>query len=391
MDGLGLPAGRLLHALGRAPRGGAQHDPQALLSQDRDDSVEQRGLPGPRPSGDHEDPAPHGPADRLALAPGEGQPLRVLHPCDRAFHVHPDPGRPGGEQARQPIGRVDLGGVEGGQEDGLPGGQVFEDQALRSCKLPDGLLDHKAIDSQDLLGLLDEAHARGVDVPLVGLLAKRVEHAGRGTPGRVGGDAQPGRDPVGALESDAVDLLGEAVGIFPDRRDGAAAVGLVDLDGVCGGDPVGLEKDHHVLDLSLFRPRLADRLGPDRSDPLHFGEAILFALDDVQRLQAEVLDQPGRHDGSDPLDQARGQVFFDPRQGGRLDGDVGFHPELLAVPPVLNPPAPEPQVLSGLNAEEVAHGRDRARPAGDREAHHAPGALFIAVDEPLQGPLQGGE
>jgi hypothetical protein len=168
------------------------------------------------------------------------------------------------------------------------------------------------------------------------------------------------------------------------------AVGLVDLDRVVGGDPVRLEEDHHLLDLPLLLPGADDLLAALGADPLHLGQPLRPALDDVERLQAERRHQPRGHHLADPPDQAGPQILLDAVERGRGDRGIGGDPELPAVLGIVDPASAEAEVLPRLHAEQVADGGDQIAVSRHLEAHHAPGIFLIAEDDPLQHPFQGG-
>ena len=149
-----------------------------------------------------------------------------------------------------------------------------------------------------------------------------------------------------------------------------------------------LEEDHHLLDLPLLLPGAHDLLAALGTDPLHLGQPLRPALDDVERLQAERRHQPRGHHLADPPDQAGPQVLLDAveRRGGNRG--VGGDPELPAVLRIVDPAAAEAEVLARLHAEQVADGGDQVAVSRHLEPHHAPGVLLVGEDDPLQGPLE---
>jgi hypothetical protein len=69
-----------------------------------------------------------------------------------------------------------------------------------------------------------------------------VAEGGAGAAEGAGFDAEASAEFVGDGEADAVDLGGEAVGVFADDGDGVVAVGFVDADGLLGAEAVLLER-----------------------------------------------------------------------------------------------------------------------------------------------------
>ena len=143
----------------------------------------------------------------------------------------------------------------------------------RLCKRVHGLFNDGRVDLEERCTCLDELRPRVEDMALVGELTENMQDAGLGALGRAGGDAEMAGDLVRRLEPYAEDVDGEPVRVLLHDGDGAVLVLLVDLDGEGGRDAVGLEEDHHVLDLLLLHPRLGDPLAADRAYAFHLPEA----------------------------------------------------------------------------------------------------------------------
>ncbi len=225
-------------------------------------------------------------------------------------------------------------------------------------------------------------------MPGVGELGEHVTDARRGTSWRGALDAQVGRDAVRDLEADPEDLERQPVGIGAHDGDRALAVGLVDLDRVRGRDTVRLEKDHHVLDGALLLPRRADPSTAHRTDPGHLGKPLRMVLDDVERGETEAADEPLGHHRADAGHEPRSQIALDADERGGRHGHIAFDTKLLAVGPVVLPPAGEPQILARLHAEEVADRRHRVAPAGDGQSDDAPGIRLVDVADALEHALE---
>ena len=112
VDGLGLEAGRLGHALGGAAGRGAEKKLRALGREHPQDRVDDRGLADTRPAGDDEHLGNQRQADRGLLALGKLQTAALLDPRQGLVRIDPGPGELAVHEPQQPLGDGTLGPVE---------------------------------------------------------------------------------------------------------------------------------------------------------------------------------------------------------------------------------------------------------------------------------------
>ena len=105
-------------------------------------------------------------------------------------------------------------------------------------------------------------------------------------------------------KTDAVDLIGQAVGVVTDNGNCVLAVVLEYLYPVGRAYAVALKENHNLPDLLLLLPCTPYHLNPLLSDALHLVEPFYFIPDDVEGLNAEFPHEPLRHDRANPLDEA---------------------------------------------------------------------------------------
>src|SRR5208282_3180070 len=125
-------------------------------------------------------------------------------------------------------------------------------------------------------------------------------------------DAEPHRDRIGALETDASDVPGKPMGVLGHDLHGVRAVGLEDTNRPGGSDPVAVQEDHDLPDDLLLGPGVRDPLGPNGADARHLAKPIGLGLDDVEDLLPEGLDHLLRIDRADAADHPRAQILLDP-------------------------------------------------------------------------------
>jgi len=155
-----------------------------------------------------------------------------------------------------------------------------------------------------------------------------------------------------------------------------------------GGHPVGLQKNHDVLDLALLDPGVADTRAAHRPDAVHLEKPLWMAVDRLERVEPEVAHQALRHHLADAADEAGAQVPLDADERRGRDGHEAVDAELLAIAAVVHPRAVEPHALAGLDAEEVPDGSDGLAPAGNGQAHDAPRRRFVDVDDVLENAFE---
>jgi hypothetical protein len=67
-----------------------------------------------------------------------------------------------------------------------------------------------------------------------------------------------------------------------NHLNGLVAVGLKNLGGISGTDPMGLEEDHYLADLLLIGPGFFDHLNPFSANALDFSELFNLLFNDVE-------------------------------------------------------------------------------------------------------------
>jgi len=100
VDGLGLEASGLVHALGRTASGSAQQEPCALGRENAQDGVDEGCLAHAGASGDHKHLGGERQRDRRPLTFGKYLAGPLLDPGDRLFRIDPGPGQLAGPKLR---------------------------------------------------------------------------------------------------------------------------------------------------------------------------------------------------------------------------------------------------------------------------------------------------
>ena len=312
VDRLGLDARRFGHALGCATRGGAQQQSHVLGREDLKDRIDDRRLADARPASDHQRLRRQRQADRRPLTVGKLQTAALFDPRQGLLFVDPCPGQPAVHDADQPIGDRLLGPVEARQEGaGGVADLVGDHRAVGSFEL-EGRQDQFLRRFEQVFGERDQLIRRQPAVTLVHRLGQGVRYSGAQSDHGGLFDAEPHRDRIGALETDASDIPGKSIGVLGHDLHGVRAVGLEDANRPRGADPVAVKEDHDLPDDLLLGPGVRDPFGPHRSDPGDLTESIGLGLDDVEDLVPEGLDHLLGVDRADAADHPRAQIFLDP-------------------------------------------------------------------------------
>ena len=153
----------------------------------------------------------------------------------------------------------------------------------------------------------------------------------------VGRDPDILRDLVGAFEADTPDIGGKLIRVLLDHLDRAFFIKAINLDRIGRGNAVSLKKQHNRAYLALLIPGRLDLPDPLFADARYLRQLGRRLLDNVQRVLAELLDNPLRHDRPDALDHAGAEVFLDGGGGRRSHGFVALQLKLRSVLRVLDP------------------------------------------------------
>jgi len=320
MHGGGGMSGQLGQALGGTSGRRHQGDLGLLGGGEFDDGTDGEALAAPRPTGQHRDLRGQREPNRLLLLGSEvvtgarPQPGQGLGPVDA--HEVRQPIVPIAEQAQQaggerPLRPVERHQIHGAHRLGVAAGQRVANDPLVGDQVVETAGDEIGGHVEDLRGVRDQLGLGQVAVAVVSGLGECVLQAGHDPLWAVVGDADRLGDGVGGLETDAPHVGRQPVRLLGDHVGGGVAVLLVDPYREGGRDADALKKDHDLLDGLLFLPRRGDLRGAFGAQPGDLHQAARFLLDDPQRVQAEVGDDPFGEHRSDALHQARAEVALD--------------------------------------------------------------------------------
>ena len=326
MDGLGLHACSLSHALSGTAGGCGKENVQSHLLEGCYDAVLGGCLASAGTARKYHDLVVDGGADGLGLKIIVGDAGLLTDGGDVGLFLE-HLLLSGGEQCHEFVGGADLTEIERWQVDGL----VLCLQVLGGNHLVKGRLDGGFVGFQKLYSCFHELVAMGINMAFVGKLVEGVEDSASAPPLVILTVTHLSGDGVGGLEADAPDVVGKAIGIGLHLVDALLAVGLVNLCGVGGTDSIALEKDHHVLDVELLHPRVVDLLDALGSDAVHLAKPLAVMLDDVEGIHAELgYDELGVL-WTDTLDESAAEVFLQSEERGRHGFLIGLNNELATV------------------------------------------------------------
>jgi hypothetical protein len=387
-------AGRVGEPLGGAARGRRQRDVHALLLQDRHDAAHDGRLADARAAGDHRDLRRQRRGHRLDLLARQRDARLALVPGDRALAIDLGPGRGRRHQLAQPGGQRALGPVQARLVDG-GGARVLDhgrvDGAVAGARQPVDRLVHAVLGQVQQRGRrLRQPRARDEHVAVAALFVQHVTDAGLGARGRVARHAQRRRELVRRQEADPPHVEREPVRVLAHARDRRGAVTLVDARRERGRHAVALQEHHHLAHLALRAPRLADGARARRADAGDLADARRIAVQDLQRLDAEALDDARRELGPDPLDQPRAEIAAHAVDGLRRHLGVALDAELLAEPRRRLEATADAQHGARRDADQAADDGDDGAALVDLEPRHRERAVAARIHDALDRAFDRG-
>ena len=337
VNGLGLHAGGLRHALGGPARGRAQPECHGLGLQDPQNGLDDGGLAHTRTAGDHRRLRAQREAHGFGLTVGQGQAGAGLGPGQRLGRVDFRPGQGSAGHTAQVSSDRPFGMIEPAQKDAPGAGHAVGGHGLRGQF-------HLQRRGDEIFRHVEQLHRKRVQLRS-GQSAMAIAH-GLGQRERDPGahpdhrgllDAESFRDQIGGTEADAPDVAGQPVGVLAHDLHGIGAVGLEDAHRAGRANVVLVQEHHDLADPLLVRPGRGDPVGPLRTDPLDLAQTRRTGLDDVEDVRAEQADHTRGIDRADAPDHAGAEIFFDAfhRRGG--GGFQETHAELQPVRPVVGP------------------------------------------------------
>ena len=196
-------------------------------------------------------------------------------------------------------------------------------------------------------------------------------------------------DGVGGKEAEAEDVSAESVWVALDYRYRLVAVCAVDAGGLSHAYAVRLQEDHHVPDALLGLPGLLDHVAPLLADPIDLHQAAWLVFDHVERVGAELIDNPLRVDFADAADQAAGQETANALDGCGRDADDGLGPELESEAAVVHPAPGGGEFLADPDRGARADDRDRSsRPVGGLDGTNHVARVLVAEGYLLDGAVE---
>jgi hypothetical protein len=256
MDRARLVARGLGHPLGGASRRRGEGDPLARLAHRLGQCAHDRGLAHTGAAGDHAEAAAQRGLQGLDLRGGELEAAAALPVLDGAARRDAetralDPG-----ELFDRLGEAELGQVEAqriallflGLGHHGEAGKLLDDDPPLLREVLEGGLEALGGEPEELAPALEPGRTRQAAVPAaLHRVLQRVEQAGALALDRIRLDADAVGDLVGALEADAHDLVGQAIGVVLELARGVAAVGLEDAIRQRRGEPVRGQEEQDVL------------------------------------------------------------------------------------------------------------------------------------------------
>src|SRR5262245_33959204 len=212
---------------------------------------------------------------------------------------------------------------EGSQKEARLPIDLFSNEMLFLAFHLNRLLNDRHRDFQEGRRCLNQFIVMHGIVAIFGKFLENVMHPRLSTDHCIPWNVEPLRQGIGRLETNAVDVQGEPIGILPYACNGFVAVGLVNAYRTRSPDAVGVQKDHDLSDHFLLGPRLAHPLFAFGANTVKVGQAFRRLLNDIKDLCPKGLDQLFGKVRSDTFDHPRAEILLNPFEST----GVGRHAE----------------------------------------------------------------
>src|SRR5262249_278776 len=154
----------------------------------------------------------------------------LLDPGNSLGWINQSPGQVTLQESQEVGGDADLSTLQGRQKEaGLPI-DGFRDEVLVLALELDRLLDDCYRGFQEGRGCLNQLVMRDGTVPIFSKLLQHMPHASLSADDCIPGNPKPLRQAIRRLETNAMDIQGQAIGILLDAGNSLVAVSLVDTD-----------------------------------------------------------------------------------------------------------------------------------------------------------------
>ena len=295
------------HALGGAARGRGQQNAGANLAKKFDDGVDNGGFARAGAAGEHHNLAAGGGAYCLKLLSRKRNielAHHLVHECVGLFKAH----RLG--RTQKPLD------VEGGfgfavvvaahvhahLAKGSGHVQFFTHNALVCFKGRKGVFHQAFVHAQLGTHGLNQFCLGQVDVAIVGGFLQHIERARLYAQRVVVRKTQFAGGSVCGDKADAVDVHGQAVGIFAHNGEGFCPVGAVDAHRIGRSDAVGLQKEQQVAHAPVFGPRGADAVEAFAAHAAHLEQALGLFVENAYGVCAKGFHNAPGHFFANALD-----------------------------------------------------------------------------------------
>ena len=280
-----LFAGAFGHPFGRPAGGRGEGKSHFGASQDRQERHQQGCFTGSRPAGDDKDFFLQGAPRRIDLVfiegdrqVGEQRAARQIDGAAAAALVllpRPRPtlalekrrrGQQPGDCVRDSLFGLEQVGQIHPREVRIA--LTLQNHLAALGKFFDGYVNALVVDFEQLASAFCQRAQRQIAMAALRRFAQDMQHAGLHSQREIAANTDLAGEPVGEQKADAMHLLGERIGIFPDLRHRIGAVDPIDAQCQGSADAMALEKHHDILHAALGLPRLHDAARPHLADAL---------------------------------------------------------------------------------------------------------------------------
>ena len=363
MKGAGLEAGRLREALRRAAGGRRELGPDRRPFEELEEAANEGRLARARAPGHDQQAGGVRDDQRPPLLRGQLEARRTLEVVgDHLRIVDQRAGQPAGDPVQVSDHRG-FGAIHRGRVDRI--GVLGDHDSTFVGQRPKRALDVRVGPQQGRRGV-DQPRLREEDVAFLRGFGQRVHDPGLRALGGAPVDPEPGRDAVGGPEPHSADVEGEPKGLGLHHVDSPRPVAALNLGREVRWNAQPIQEDHRGPQMKLVGEGLPNTGRAHLTDPFDLGQPLGRLLDDLQRVRAEGLHEPGGQARAEPLDESGRQIRFDALGGFRGYWHRGRGSELSTILGIFLPAACDLESRAGGGGGYRPHDGHRSRCVGDR-------------------------
>ena len=226
-------------------------------------------------------------------------------------------------------------------------------------------------------------------MPIVNKFCENVLDARFDAGGVVLFHSQRARDLVSREKADAVNVARKTIRLIFQNIQRTVAVLFVNFHRQRSADAVRRQKHHHLFDLFLFRPTFLNNLDAFAAHAVHLIQTRNIVLDDVERVESEIIYDAFCGDGPDAFDESTAEIFANAfNRRGELNRKF-FDFKLASVRGMIRPNTLQRERFAHTRVHQISNHGDGVRFSFGNEPRDGVAVFFIVKRDALDDAVEG--